>query len=178
MRSLRNNDRFSPNRSLQFSYVRDGKDDAQENFFSATIRARLAAEVHVKRHDFTSTSSRRTQECAAALRESTTGPVDVAESLHRAAKYLQTVNYSAVVVDQLLVDAEPVEAEMLAQHMEMATPLYVNFAVSGVERVVRELRLALPRRKKEESNARLSAQQNLRNEWTKSCWWPMNPATE
>ena len=110
------------------------------------------------------TSSPRAQECAAALRESTTRPVDVAESLHRAAKYLRTVNYSAVVVDQLLVDAEPVEAEMLAQHMEMATPLYVNFAVSGVERVVRELRLALLRRKKEESNARLSAQQNLRNE--------------
>ena len=110
------------------------------------------------------TSSPRAQECAAALRESTTGPVDVAESLHRAAKYLRTVNYSAVVVDQLLMDAEPVEGEMLAQQMEMATPLYVNFAISGIARVVRELRLALLRRKKEESNARLSAQHNLRNE--------------
>ncbi|GAC1431353.1 MAG: hypothetical protein NVS1B11_12210 [Terriglobales bacterium] len=48
--------------------------------------------------------------------------------------------------------------------MYLATPLYLNFAIGGIARVVRECRLALLRRKKEESNARLSAQQNLRNE--------------
>ena len=110
------------------------------------------------------TSAAKAKECAAALRESTAGQVDLATTLRQASHHLRTSNYSAVVVDQLLVEAEPVEAEMLAQHMDVATPVYLNFAVCGIERIMRELRAALQRRKKEESNARRSAEQSLRNE--------------
>ena len=48
--------------------------------------------------------------------------------------------------------------------MGMATPLYINLAISGIERVIRELRTALHRRKKEMLIARQGAEQKLRNE--------------
>ena len=46
----------------------------------------------------------------------------------------------------------------------MATPVFVNFAISGIERVVRELRAALQRRTKEVQVARKVAEGALRNE--------------
>lgn len=110
------------------------------------------------------TPSAKSQECARALREATTETVDIAATLREAATQLRTSEYSAVVVDQYLLEAEPDESETVLQHMDMAIPVYVNFAISGIERIVRELRAALHRRKKEALIARLGAEQALGNE--------------
>jgi hypothetical protein len=69
-----------------------------------------------------------------------------------------------VVIDQSLLEVEPDESELVLQHIGMAIPLHVNFAISGVERVARELRMALHRRKREVLVARQGAEQALRNE--------------
>ena len=53
---------------------------------------------------------------------------------------------------------------MVLQHVGTAIPVYVNFAICGMERVVRELRAALHRRKREVLLARQGAEQGLRNE--------------
>jgi hypothetical protein len=50
------------------------------------------------------------------------------------------------------------------QHLGTAVALHINFAISGLERVIRELRAALNRRKRESIAARREAQQVLQSE--------------
>jgi hypothetical protein len=53
---------------------------------------------------------------------------------------------------------------MVMEHIGTAIPVQVNFAISGVDRIVRELRVALQRHKKEVLLVRQEVQQALRNE--------------
>jgi hypothetical protein len=46
--------------------------------------------------------------------------------------------------------------------------VYVSFAVTGIERLVREVRFALHRRKREETQVRLSVEQQIRGEMCES----------
>lgn len=85
------------------------------------------------------TPSSRAQECAAAIQEATGENAECVESVRRASKLLRSGEYSAV-------------------------PVYVNLAISGSERVVRELKQALRRSQKERQAARREAELALRNE--------------
>jgi hypothetical protein len=110
------------------------------------------------------TSLAKAQDCAAALQEVIGEPVQLAASLHEAIAQLQAQEFSAVVLDQLLLDAEPDGVETIFKHMGTAVPVYSNFAISGIERVSRELRSAIHRRKRELLIARQEAEQALRSE--------------
>jgi hypothetical protein len=110
------------------------------------------------------TPSARVQECAHTFEEATSETTRVAASLQQAAQQLREEEYSAIVVDQSLLEVEPEEGELILQHIGTAIPVYVNFAISGIHRVVRELRAALDRRKKEALMARQVAEQTLRND--------------
>jgi len=110
------------------------------------------------------TSSARAQDCAAAIKLATEERVQLATTLAEAAAFLKTDEFYAIVVDQQLQEADPDETERVLLHMGMATAVYINLAISGVERVIRELRTALHRRKRESLVARQGAEQKLRNE--------------
>ena len=110
------------------------------------------------------TSSERAPECAAALHEATGEEVAVAESLARAATLLRTEGYLAVLLDQYLLETEPHEAETTLEHLGMAILVQVNLAISGMERLVREVRAALQRRQREETRARQAVIGRLRSE--------------
>jgi hypothetical protein len=110
------------------------------------------------------TSLAKAQDCAKALQEVTAEPVHVAATLHAAVAQLQAHEFSAVVLDQLLLDAEPDDVETIFKHIGTAVPVYSNFAISGIERVSRELRSAIHRRKRELLIARKEAEQDLRSE--------------
>jgi hypothetical protein len=110
------------------------------------------------------TSLAKAQDCAAALQEVTAEPVKVAARLQEAVAQLQAHEFSAVVLDQLLLDAEPDDVETIFKHIGTAVPVYTNFAISGIERVSRELRSAVHRRKREVLIARQEAEQDLRSE--------------
>src|ERR1700733_6625532 len=103
-------------------------------------------------------------DCAAALQEVTAEPVQVAATLQEAIAQLQAHEFSAVVLDQLLLDAEPDDVETIFKHIGTAVPVYSNFAISGIERVSRELRSAIHRRRRELLVARQEAEQDLRSE--------------
>lgn len=109
-------------------------------------------------------SSAKVQEAAPTFVEATAGPVHIAPSLRQAAVLLRAHEYSVVVLDQALLDSEPEESEVLTQHTGTGIPLCVNFAISGVPRVAREIRSALQRRKRETVAAKEAATQSLRNE--------------
>ena len=110
------------------------------------------------------TSLSAAQKCASALEEATAEPTVVAATLSDALVKLQAQEFSAVVFDQLLLDAEPDEAEVVLKHLGGAVPVYLNFAVSSQDRVTRELRAALSRRNREVLVAKREAEQALRHE--------------
>lgn len=110
------------------------------------------------------TSLATAQDCAKGLQEAVRDSVAVAATLADAVAQLQAHEFSAVVIDQLLLDSEPEAGETVVKHLGTAVPVYLNFAISGIERVRRELGSALRRRKREVMVARQEAEQMLRSE--------------
>ena len=103
-------------------------------------------------------------ECAEALRQATSEEIVMAQSLREAATLLRSESYLAVVLDQYLLEAEPEETETVMRHLGTAIPLQLNFAISGVARLVREVRAAMQRRQREEATARRAAVSTLQSE--------------
>ena len=114
------------------------------------------------------TPSARSRECVQPLEAATGHPTQVAPTLQAAVGNLRAQDYSAVVVDQVFLEAEPDESDQMLQHLGGAVPVYVNCAISGVERVVREVRSALSRRQREEQVARRSAETAMWSELKES----------
>ncbi len=109
-------------------------------------------------------NSGKAQECARAIEHAMQEPVQVVTSLHEGGECLRSREYSAVVVDQWITEAEPEPTSVVFDNLGMAVPVFVNFGISGVERILRELRAALSRRGLESVLARHSARQALREE--------------
>jgi hypothetical protein len=101
---------------------------------------------------------------AKLLSDSTGERVDLATTLRQAATVIRNKTYRCVVLDQYLLEAEPAETESLMQHLGLAMPVQVNLGITGIDRLVREVRAALARRQREESAARSAAEQVLHSE--------------
>jgi hypothetical protein len=110
------------------------------------------------------TPNQRGEECAAALREATNDEVEVAQSFERATGLLRAKEYVCVVLDQYLLETEVDQASTLMDHLGSAIPVQVSLAVSGMDRLVREVRAAVQRRQREQLIARRAAQESLRSE--------------
>lgn len=106
----------------------------------------------------------RANECARALQENTREEVVVAESLRQAATLLRSNSYLAVILDQHILETEPDEIDTAMQHLGTAIPIQVNLAISGLDRLVREVRAAIERRKREEVAARRAVTGELHSE--------------
>ena len=110
------------------------------------------------------TPASRAPEWAQAITAETGQPTHLVAGLQEAAGKLRSEEYAAIILDQFLLDAEPHESDRIMQHLGTSVPLYVNFAICGIQRLVREVKAALARRQREEEVARRSAAQTLRNE--------------
>jgi len=114
------------------------------------------------------TPSARGSECATSLQAATGEETHWVQSLQDAALRLREQTFSAVVIDQFLLETEPEAGEQIIEHLGTAFPVYVNFAVTGMERLVREARAALHRRKREESAARGAVAAQMRSEMSET----------
>jgi hypothetical protein len=110
------------------------------------------------------TPSARGQQFAEALNTSTGRESHWAQNLSEAAARVREQTYSAAVIDQFLVETEPEESDRMIEHLGTAFPVYINFAITGMDRMVREVRSALHRRKREESTARRAVQDEMRSQ--------------
>jgi len=110
------------------------------------------------------TSSARGQQCVDSLQAATGEESHWAKDLQEAAGRLREEIYSAAVIDQFLLETEPEEGEHILEQLGTAFPVYINFAVTGMDRLVREVRSALHRREREESVARRAVAEQIRCE--------------
>ena len=110
------------------------------------------------------TPSARGQQCTDAIKASTATETHWAQNLQEAATRLREQTYSAAVIDQFLLETEPDESDRMIEHLGTTFPVYLNFAVTGMERLVREVRSALHRRKREENAARRAVAEQMHSE--------------
>jgi hypothetical protein len=109
------------------------------------------------------TPSERAPECAAALHTATGKPVLTASTLAQATTLLRAQCYLVAVLDQHLLEAQPDEARTILDHLDTAIPVQINLAISGMERLVREVGAAVQRRQREEVQARHAAMGKLQS---------------
>ena len=109
-------------------------------------------------------SSERAQDCARAIEDTFQQRVQLAASVQEGCERLRVEEYAAVLVDQWITEVEPGQADYLFHHLGTAVPVLVNFGISGIERILRELRAALHRRGRDTMLARHNARLALRNE--------------
>jgi len=110
------------------------------------------------------TPSARGPQCAEALKAATGQETHWAQNLQEAATRLREQTYAAAVIDQFLMETEPEESDQMMEHLGTAFPVYLNFGVTGMERLVREVRSALHRRSREESAARRAVVEQVSSE--------------
>lgn len=106
----------------------------------------------------------KSAECVGAIQHATSKPTRSASSLRAAGAQLEEYEYELVVIDQSLAEAQPEDCDAFLQRLETTMPLFVNFAICGLDRLTREVRAALQRQKREIESARRSAEELLRNE--------------
>jgi hypothetical protein len=110
------------------------------------------------------TSSIRRVECGVALEQTIGESVEVCETVRKATSMLRNNEYSAVIMDDPMVEADGDAMESLLNNFGMAVPVYVNLAISNAERIARELRLALRRNRESRMIAIRAAESQLRCE--------------
>jgi len=110
------------------------------------------------------TSSENGPKCVHALNSATGLETHWAKNLQEAATFLRERTYFAAVIDQFLLETDPGESDQMLEHLGTSFPVYLNFAVTGMERLVREVRSALHRRKREETAARRAVEYEMRSE--------------
>jgi hypothetical protein len=110
------------------------------------------------------TPSARGQQCADTLKATTGLDTQWARTLQEAATRLREQTFSAAVLDQFLLETEPEESDRVLEHLGTAFPIYINFAVTNMERLVREVRAALHRRTREQTAARRAVAGEMRSE--------------
>ena len=99
-----------------------------------------------------------------SLHAATSQDVRWAHNVQEASTCLREQTYSAAVIDQFLFETEPEESDQMTEHLGTAFPVYINFAVTNMERLLREVRAALLRRRREEASARRAVAEQMHSE--------------
>ncbi len=73
-------------------------------------------------------------------------------------------DYSVVVVDDCMAEANPAATEVLWQNLGMAVPVQINFAFHGGSRLTREVKAAISRGEQQQVLALRAAASLLENE--------------
>ena len=102
--------------------------------------------------------------CASAIGRQLGLTVELAQNRRAALAALRRREYSVMVLDESIVEADPAGAEVLWQQASLAVPIQVNLGISGCNRVLREVRAALQRRERELSLALRAAARLMEGE--------------
>lgn len=90
--------------------------------------------------------------------------VEVVESARKAASMVRNNDYTAIVLDDPMVETDSEALDSVLHNAGMAVPVYVNLAICGAERLVREVKSALRRNEEARLVAIRAAESLLRSE--------------
>ena len=110
------------------------------------------------------TNSTHGQECSTSLLAATRTKTVLAPDIRTALAQLRDQEFSAVVIDESLLEPSAKSIDMLVKHLGRAVPVFVNLAVSRMERVVRDIQAAMNRAEQERSMARIAVEFELRGQ--------------
>jgi hypothetical protein len=110
------------------------------------------------------TSSHPSESCISALQKACGEPIELAHSGRTALASLRDAQYTAAIIDESLMDPDPFVLETLTRHPGTTIPIYVNLAISGIDRLVRDVQTALRRSEHQQAVARRTAIARLRSE--------------
>jgi hypothetical protein len=97
------------------------------------------------------------ENCASALARLLSLECEVAQGRKAAVSALRRGEFAAIVVDEAIIDLDQAGSELIWDNAGLAIPIQANFALSGVERLAREIRMALYRRDRERALAHSAA---------------------
>jgi hypothetical protein len=97
------------------------------------------------------------ENCAASLSKLLALECEVAQGRKSAVNALKHNDYAVIVLDESIIDTDAAGAELIWENAGLAIPLQVNFALSGTQRLAREIRMALSRGERERALARQAA---------------------
>ncbi len=110
------------------------------------------------------TNSSHGQESVAALLSATRIKTILAPDIRTALAHLRDQEFSAVVIDESMLEPSAKSIDMLVKHLGRAVPVFVNLAISRMERVVRDIQAALRRAEQERLVARHAVESELRSQ--------------
>ena len=104
------------------------------------------------------------ENCARVIGQQIRASVSVAAGPREGMVALRQGTFGVVVVEESLTEADPDWADQIWELAGLAMPLQINFAISGCNRLGREIKAALARRDGENDQARRAAAAELENE--------------
>jgi hypothetical protein len=110
------------------------------------------------------TCSKRGAECAGILEAALAESVQLADSVRKAASLARSNEYSALVLDDPMVESELDALDTLLANANLAVPVYVNLSISNSDRVQREVKSAMRRHAEARMVAVRAAESLLRSE--------------
>jgi len=97
------------------------------------------------------------ENCAAMLTKLLSMECNAAQGRKAALIALKRNDYAAVVMDEGFIDTDTPGADLIWENTGLAIPVQVNFALTGAQRLAREIRMALNRRERERALAKEAA---------------------
>ncbi|MFB3813767.1 MAG: hypothetical protein ACE14L_06605 [Terriglobales bacterium] len=110
------------------------------------------------------TSNPRGNELVEALNKACGEQVEQATTLRSGMARVRQREFSTIIIDQTLLEPDPLAMDTLLHHSGTAVPIYLNFALSSTERLVHEVQTALRRGQAERNVALRAVSTALRNE--------------
>jgi signal transduction histidine kinase len=95
------------------------------------------------------TAAEGIESCVAELKSALRLDVETASSRRAALHALTRREFTVLILDQALIEADPEGADILVRQAGLAIPVQVSLALSSPGRVVREVKAALLRREQE-----------------------------
>ena len=110
------------------------------------------------------TASEQGSEVAKAIQNSSGETTQVAIDIRGAIVHLRRLEFSAVIIDESLMELADAKLELLLKRVEPAMPVFINLGISRADRAVREVLTALRRAGQERAAALNLAQSELRGQ--------------
>ena len=110
------------------------------------------------------TKSSHGQESAEALLAATRIKTELAPDIRTALARLRDQEFQAVIIDESLLEPSVKTVDTVVKYSGRAVPIYLNLAVSRLERVTRDVQAALRRAEQERQLARHAVEFDLRGQ--------------